>query len=492
MAKLIYARGCPERVSLKETYTYKLELSQNRVIGISTAPVGQLEILVPYDGRHYFTREACADVEAQLNGINPDDGAEAQVGHVLLANYDKTDLKDVLDLGEHYDTVAIRVPVVSDSINKPEQLYSDQEAALIVHEYRPRAPDVTPITVRLDITDEDSFTQLFRAVKEKSLTDWAELKKQLAQQINFNHWLVLHLQVSLAIPSSMPESIAPRIARVSLDWPTMTSFRTFNLKVDVAEGEKPPALRYNPVKACIEWEDVKLAPIEAPSSTNGNEQAMMAPKARRFSSRATRLLVNHPGEFYQRLLLKGAIELEIKDFLLSGVEMRVFDGSGLHVDAKRCANERITRIIIEVEQVLDDAFAQRKFFPYQQRVFEEVIPDQIRLADIRGALLDYGFQINKELPIADTPEVLRHVLQAERAEEQYTMELLVLVDGEHYIAERQTELPGGQIYASRVTSGELTVHMLGTMTGSTKELIRRMNAIQNALYERFARLRAKR
>ncbi|KPV49439.1 hypothetical protein SE17_32625 [Kouleothrix aurantiaca] len=205
-----------------------------------------------------------------------------------------------------------------------------------------------------------------------------------------------------------------------------------------------------------------------------------------------RLYINHPGEFYERPVLKGSIEVEIKGMLLSDIEMRVFDGAGVRADEKRCTHEQITRIGMEIELVLDDAFANRAFFPYQHHVFPEIIPDHMRLADIRTTLRDYGFRITADRAIPSSTETLHHIIQAERNDGQQTMKLLVLVDGEHYQVERQSELAGGHVYTSIVDSGELKIDLLGALPGDSRQLVRCMNDIQAALYDRFARLRAKR
>ena len=499
--KVIFARGRPESVSLKETYAYRLLISRNQTRQSGVPPEGKLEIVVPYDGQRYFTRAACADVEQQLGGTNPSEDVDAQVGHVLLANYDRTDLKNVLNLGEHYDALPIQVPVVSNEIFSPEHLYEDQRAALISHSYQPQVPEVIPIDVRMEITDETSF----RAEDKRSI-------EQISKYVSVPFQLSVELEIWIDLPNTTPSSAKPRIARAAFEWPTLTSFRTLKLEMydlaSVAPSKRAKSLkkhkalplryrihkkwntvplRYNPAKTCIEWEDIKL-----------HERKPSDAKTRVFRSPPMRLQIGYPGELYRQPRLKGTVEVEIKDVLLTGVDVRVFDGAGMHVKRVKPGSgedgvvvDLATRIVVDLELLLADAFAQRVASPYQQLFFDEVIPDPMRLADILITLGDHGFHVDEPVyPYSSNK--LRSIITASRAEGPHTMLLWLYVDGTRNVTERQTELPGGQFYTSTFTSGDLTIHMLGQLPGNVYELTRRMNAIQASLCERFARLRTKR
>lgn len=495
MAKTIYARGCPERVTLKEIYTYTRTISRNPSTKSGT-PTGQIEIVVPYDGQQFFTREACADVEQQLGSTNPADDVDAQVGHLLLANYERTNIKDEPELAAimQHDSLPICVPVVCGAFDQSEHLYDDQQAAQVTYSYTPKHPDIVPLNIELEITDEESFSALFEQLSSNQPVAWEQVFTQVAQQSSFSPALGLHLRAILTLPAKTPDTVVARVARVALEWPTLTSFRTYNLRI--ADEPTLPVLRYNPAKACIEWENVQMhprgdAPTPAPA-TNGAAPDTAPARPLRFQSRPMHLRVSHPGELYGHEKLKYTVEVEIKGMLLSGTEMRVFDGTGARVDEKRCTHELVTRIVMEIELVLADAFANREFFPYQHHVFPEIIPDDMRMADIHTILSDQGFRNFRKYDVPGEPETLRHIIQANRGEGQHIMRLLVLVEGKHYLAERQTELAGGQIYTSFVDSGELTINLLGALPGDSRPLVRCMNDIQAALYDRFARLRAMR
>lgn len=473
--KLVYARAQPEFVSLKETYRYKLEIARNQAPPRIHSPEGQLEIAVPYDGQRYFSRLACADVEHQLGSTNPAVDVDAQVGHVLFNAYGRTDLKRVLDLGSHYDTLPIRVPVVCDLIHQPAHLYDDQHAALIRHTYRPEPPEVLPISVSLQVMDEKSFDPLPGQPLGAGPTEWSELLRRLKRHLNFQPDLILALSIHLDLPESAPAHVAPRIARAVFDWPTLTSLRTIELVVGAAR----PAVQYNPARPGIEWAEIKLAPVE---------RARAGVKS--FASPPIWLRIGQPGELYRQAELTGTIELVIDGLLFSGTQLRVYDGVGAQITS--FAPTLSTELQVDLSLRLDDAFARRTLVPYQSLVFDEVIPDELRMADIYVALRDHGFQIVHEQSYTDGDDVLRHTMQAQRPAGPDTLELWVIVDGERYATERQAELPGGQIYTSTFTSGELRLHMIGKLQGNPRELTRTMNAIQADLCDRFARLRAKR
>ena len=58
----MYARAAPEKVEITEEYSVTQEISSNPVW--ETGPsAGHVEIMVPYDGQAYFTREAADDVK---------------------------------------------------------------------------------------------------------------------------------------------------------------------------------------------------------------------------------------------------------------------------------------------------------------------------------------------------------------------------------------------------------------------------------------------
>jgi hypothetical protein len=76
--KTIFARAKPASVKISESYFFEKTLSGNPFIGHGQSPAGKIEILMPYDGDQYFTRQAYRDVEKQLHSKPSTDGQEAR------------------------------------------------------------------------------------------------------------------------------------------------------------------------------------------------------------------------------------------------------------------------------------------------------------------------------------------------------------------------------------------------------------------------------
>ena len=89
----IFARAKPASVKLSEYYFFEKTLSRNPFIGPSQSPEGKIEIIMPYDGDQYFTRQAYRDVEKQLNTRARLDSHEAQFGHLAFTDQCSPDLQ---------------------------------------------------------------------------------------------------------------------------------------------------------------------------------------------------------------------------------------------------------------------------------------------------------------------------------------------------------------------------------------------------------------
>src|SRR5262245_44804044 len=153
--RIIYARAHPEKVKFTERYYYDQEISYNSSIKVSQEPDGQIEIVVPYDGCQYFTRQACHDVEHQLDGHPPQDRVDALIGHLVLADYSRTDLGHLLDLDDRWGSVPLCVSVVGRSLHSAEQLRDDRHSCKITYQYVPFRPEVTALDISIETRDEN-------------------------------------------------------------------------------------------------------------------------------------------------------------------------------------------------------------------------------------------------------------------------------------------------------------------------------------------------
>lgn len=472
----VHARARTEKVCLTERYTYDQEISRNSSRAIREAPSGSIEMTVPYDGHEFFTQQACADVAIGIQRTPPHGvSVDALIGYLLLANYGRTDLSEVLKLGHGYGSVPIRVPVAGPgSPGGQEELSADRQACVITYDYAPDPAQlrVVPISVEVDLFDPDSVNLSSVDIlddDEPRLID--AVSKKITQQVSFRPFLMLCLTVRVNLPRRRDQGrLIPTVSQVALDWPTITSLRALHLQVH--NREVP--IRYNPITRSIEWSDIDMHEVKTSDS-----------KVIAFESDIMFLFIEQPGELYEQVSLDGRVEVKIPEYLISGVEAKVADGIGAIPSGRQ---PTITSYIsTHLELILDDAFAKRMLSPYQHLHFDEVIPDQMRISDIFSALEDRGFTV--EVRAQRPPEWL---LYAKRPEGPDEMELWLFVMGKKFTTERENKLAGDYTFKSTFDSGDLKVFIYGSLRRDSRELTHEMNALQRALRERFDHVRASR
>jgi len=152
-----------------------------------------------------------------------------------------------------------------------------------------------------------------------------------------------------------------------------------------------------------------------------------------------------------------------------------------------------TELTVDTHMILDDAFARRTFYPCMHLHFDEVIPDEMRLADIKTTLTDRGFDIkfDEGLKLSNSGD-LKHFILASRSEGPNSMNFWITVEGKRFETERQVQVQGGQTYKSTLESGLMKIYIRGELKGDNQSLTREMNIIQTTLHDRFERIRAKR
>jgi hypothetical protein len=464
----IFARARPESVRLRETHFYDRVIARHHATEAGARPSGQIRIVVPYDGGGFFGRAAYLDVQGQLGATAPP-GAEALIGHLVLANDGRTNLASMLDLSGHSGSVPLRVPVTNGDLDYPGWLCADRHSCVVQYDYVPTTPPIAPIGVEMQLLDEESGTPTGESVEE--------LIGQVGQVSSFHHDLMLSVTVELYLPHQLrPLSPAPLVRRVSLDWPTITSLR--GLQLEVANQSHP--LAYDPTTRRLQWTDVPMEPV-----TEGLDSDFGT-----YRSQSMVLFIHHPGELYEQRDLSGQVEVDIQGYLISGLDARLFDATGRSGTPKP---ELSSHVVTDLRLILDDAFDRRVLTPYQSLHFDEVIPDRMRLADIHAALRDRGFRIEptREPPGASVDE-LNYFLWASHPRGPDDMRLWLFVEGKRYSTQRQTQLPGGLTFTSTFESGELKIHMGGVLPGDRRGVTHEMNALQVALRDRFERLRARR
>lgn len=464
----VFARAKPESVRLTETYFYERVIARHDNIKPKAPPTGVIKVVVPYDGERYFGRQAYEDVQRQLGSTAPP-GVEALIGHLALRDIDGTDLASVLDLSGSHGSVPLRVPVSVDDIAYPDWLRADRHACVVEYKYRPDDPRVIPVEIAMELFDA-----------EGRIPGGEAFRDQLAQSGSFHPDMLLQVDVILWLPNELERpKTPPRVRRVTMDWPTVTSLQGLN----VTAGTTSCPLDYDPEESRLGWSDVPMEPDEEESA--GTESRVY---------RCTMVLAIHrPGELYQESSIDGRIEMEVPGLLLSGLRARLYDGTGHQPDDLR--PQLSTRLVADFRLILDEAFPERKLRPYQLLCFDQVTPDAMRLADIRATLYDHGFRIEPppedELPSTGTEEFI-HLLVASRPRGPDLMRLWLLVEGKRYLTQRQARVQGGLTYTSPFETGELRIHMGGILPGDGEAATHEMNELQTALRDRFERLRDRR
>jgi hypothetical protein len=546
----------PRSVRIVENYSYSQEVSSNPRLEPAGRPSGEIEVTVPYDGYAFFSRQACEDVDAEVANGSLSGELSADIGRLEVSNYDRTDLSETLPL---------KIPILGSGIPSTEELRGDQYLCRMIQAYQPNYPEVNPVEVFIELLDEDI---LGRPTADYFTSRWARRAEdavaEITQQVSFKRCLLLVTVVKLRIPEEVVVApMSATVSRVSLNWPTLTHFRTLRLFLNELDTRRERLVSYNQLAQSVEWFDVPITESKD-SSPAGLKTYLSNPMF---------LLIDQPGELYTENILKGDIDVCLKGSLLSGVGVRVEprweqgkengnepkasqwpsvvpknserrrplngprpdghekgslpiappasfgretghatdqtervgrnqedkDNVGTPMSSEHTRGpgstpvepELTTRLTSTIALVLDDAFEGRRRAPFQQLHFDEVIPDPMRLADIKIALFDRGFQVD-EFPLSRDQEQLRHLIVAERPEGHDSMKLWIFVDGKKYTTQRRTEVPGGQVYTSTFESGDIRVYLRGEMAGDSQCLIEEMNTVQLALRDRFERLRARR
>jgi hypothetical protein len=261
---------------------------------------------------------------------------------------------------------------------------------------------------------------------------------------------------------------------MALDWPTITSLDALSLTVS---GDPVP-LRYNPETRSIEWSDIAMTSANDPDDTSDIQLYRKAEIV---------LVIRQPGELYQQPSLDGQVEVEVPGYLMSGLECRLYGATGSL--SRTTSPELVCKISTKIRLILDDAFAKRTFSPWQHLYFDEIVPEEARITDIVTALEDRGLLVESQIQSNDGQD---RILVAKRREGPDYMVMWLLIRQRRYQTEREKKVPGGHTYKSVFESGELRVFIRGTLPRDSCELTHEMNALQQALRERFERVRARR
>jgi hypothetical protein len=199
-----------------------------------------------------------------------------------------------------------------------------------------------------------------------------------------------------------------------------------------------------------------------------------------------------PGDLFQERHIRVDADVELPNELASGTQVRFFDATG-EAPLRGSANPLQVRTIISATctVLLHDAFSRRRISPSQSFCFDEIVPDDQRVDDVRAALVDQRFSIRLNEPLdGNSKKRVERLIIAIRRDGPRTIELWIYVDGRRHPTRRESRHPWGHRYRTKFESGTLNVHVRGLVHGDARGVTREINALHLALHERFQRMKA--
>ncbi|GAA4475215.1 hypothetical protein [Phytohabitans houttuyneae] len=490
----VYARAVPKTVEVTETYAVKQDISHNKSSEPEGEGTGRIEVTVPYDGDKHFSHRAAADVAHALGTRGAAADRRAVIGQLLVAAHDRTSgLPAVMRHHHQAGVIPLTVPVATPDGSL--DLTGDRRTCVVTHDYQPLPPHLLPVDLEVRVFDPDSLTDELDAVRQafdntgllanarpRAPQKTSDAINRLRQTARFSSELLLYFSVRVVLPvkANYP-ALHPVVREMSIQWPTRTSLRSTRLLVenlgpDAREHPfKDGAVRYNPVPRQLEWADVATREV-TPSDVRRDEDG-----TRVFRSAMAMLYIGHPGDLFKEELLEIDAVVEIPGYLMSGLEARLYGATGHRLPDQP---ELTTKLRLHAKVYPSDIFAMRRFSPYQQFVFDDIMPDEMRINDLVTVLRNAKFSVDK--PQAE-PDAVHPtwLLKARRSQGPDELELVIAVEGRRIDLDREQILGTSVKIKGRKESGQLKISVLGNLERDHKELTRVMNAVQRELRDRF-------
>ncbi|MDJ0729258.1 MAG: hypothetical protein QNJ33_04620 [Crocosphaera sp.] len=504
----IYARAVPKAIHLTETYCYEKYISTNESLEPAEKPQGKIEVIIPYDGQEYFGQRAIQDVAQQITSRNGE--INALIGHLAMSHYDNTNLDNLLSQNQKYETIPLQIPVFNNTISHLSKLKEDKHLCLLSHEYHPDLPEFKPINVEIEILDDyhlllneyEELTSLdrFGKIDQRNPTKIIEIAQSIRTQVksgfsgNNNSlkgklFIFIKIQIfidfsSIGLSDEFRLTKYPQVKQLSIEWPTITSFRAFDLKHIYKNKTLAENIRYNSLNKSFEWfakSDVNGKDIPLVMQRNVNSS-----RNHRQNYEILMLMgIVQPGELYQETNLRGTIEVEIPELLLSGLQARFYGFSNNQVGRANLEMTQLkTRIITNFQLDINEAFKKRTRSTAQELIFENVLSNEDNLRIILRVLNSQGFSYQyKDLYDSNSNRTL-WLITAERQEGIEKMTLWMVIDGE----EKTTVVKDTKGNVEEQTGdkkGQVKMYFLGSLPRNSYTLIRRMNALQEELRQKL-------
>ena len=466
---IIFARAQPSTIRLTEHYAYGVEISANPHTEVQAVPTGRIEIMLPYDGLTYFSKQALEDLERQMPQVWEHEQVEARIGHIALTKDGFTDLDERYDLGLHYGVLPLDVPVQTPDLRGSNPLTDDRYACRIGFDYTLRSPQAIPLDLTARIFDEEAIGALYEEDGEKLVS--LNIMTEAMRQAQFSRGLVFEFRLQLPLPGRVgrvQDDEPPILEHMALEWPVATSHSNVHLKVG---GRDKPVI-YNPERGVLEWSHIPFIPPR--EKTEGTDLYI-------YHTPLITLLVDQPGELDRREQLRGMARITIpRPF--SGLRLAYFNARGGQSTVDLASQ---TTLSVDATLFVEDLFERKGFFPYHHLQFKDIVLDNARIHDVTTLLEERGFTILKQDDVGEHNGREHYFISATRQEGLGEMRLLLLIEGTYYSTTREKTLHGGEVHTRKEATGDLSIHLRGEFTHDSARLVGVMNEIQTLLRERF-------
>jgi hypothetical protein len=482
--RALYARARPELILVEERYSYDEEISRNSRIARGDDPAGKIVISVPYDGYECFSRDALRDVD-RVFSEPPGSEHDAKIGYLVFVDHEETNLSEVLGLDGQFGAFPLRVPVRSIDLHAAETLIDDRSEYRLEVTYAPKRnrPELTPVRVAVDLIDPDHGDFSTQDRELYNLRDEAvqAVANAVTKFAGFKPILMARIRAYVTLPPRPGKDDArPVVRHVRVRFPKQACVPASSVSV---HGTAIDGLQV----------DVRAGTVDWPGAAMQRHGKIGENSRRRFRSAEMTLRFEQPGELFEQRELDVEVDVEVPGELLSWTQVRLFNACGYQDGRARSTLVARSMITARCKVILRDSFAERYVSPFQSFIFDEIVPDQMRISDLVAALNDRRFEVREEkLPGHDNKKRIRYLLLARRIDGPATVELAIRLDGHRHPTRRESRHHVGHRYTSTFESGSLHLYVRGQVRGETRNLVQEVMALQNTLRERFRMLKAHR
>ena len=476
----IFARVFPKSIKINEKYSYRATLNYTPQIEDESPPSGEIEILIPYDGERYYSRQAANDIKRQ--SARPTGDNQVRIGYLGLERY--KDLKEPPKFNIAYDVATLDLNIHTQKLPAANELEGNPHVCRMIYPYEPKSPKLKPVWINIEPEEENigPFTpeelwQLFEkapldANQRRSLEVVAQ---QLRQPNRLHHNLVFWLQPILNLNEpigSANDKKPPTVTRVALKWPVTVAHHhaTLTPNTQAKPGENNQGI-YNPEQSAIEWRNLAMAWRQ-----KSDKQGLHLYKTAKL-----KLMIEEPGELYQTPHIDGTIEIELPR-TLSGFQVEHFGASGQRSESERVTIEAKTKFTISFELDLEYLFAKQRFILHQHRHFPGMVLDNMRVDNIKRVLEQHGFTTRTQM-LSAHGAYRRDLIVGYQTENRTPSWVWCLVEDEATFATHDKAIAREHNYHNQFETGHMDLYLRGSLQLDKDKYTSLLQDVQHRLKE---------